>query len=135
MELAIRYFSRTGNTRKLAFAIGEALGIEAKDLNEPLKKADILFLGSAVYGAKLDDAVVSYLRNLDKTSISLIIPFSTTAIVKSSYPLIKKIADEQYLKLSEEHFFCKAQAGFLHKGRPNRHDLEQAKAFALRMTQ
>lgn len=39
MKIAIRYYSRGGNTRKIADAISRAVGVEAKTLSEPLKAA------------------------------------------------------------------------------------------------
>lgn len=41
MNIAIRYYTRSGNTQKLASAIAEAINIEAKDVSVPLtEKAD-----------------------------------------------------------------------------------------------
>ena len=56
MKVEVRYFTRTGNTKKLADAISEALGVKAETVDAPLsEKADILFLGSSVYAAGVDD--------------------------------------------------------------------------------
>ena len=33
MKVAVRYFSRGGNTKKLAEAIASAIGVEAKDVS------------------------------------------------------------------------------------------------------
>ena len=47
MKIAIRYYSKTGNTEKLAEAIGEAIGVAPKTIDEPLNEdVDILFLGN-----------------------------------------------------------------------------------------
>ena len=55
MKIAIRYYTQTGNTKKLAQAIAEALGVEAKDITCPLEeKTDILFLCNSVYWAGID---------------------------------------------------------------------------------
>ena len=44
MKVAIRYYTRGGNTKKLADAIAEAIGVEAKTTAEPLTEdVDILF--------------------------------------------------------------------------------------------
>ena len=51
MSIAIRYFtkSKKGNTKKLADAVSEAIGIEALDVTEDLtEKADRLFLINAI---------------------------------------------------------------------------------------
>ncbi len=38
MKIEVRYFTRSGNTKKLAEAIAKAVGVEAKTVNEPLSK-------------------------------------------------------------------------------------------------
>ena len=44
MKIEIRYFTKTGNTKKLAEAIAQELNIEAQELSAPLsEKTDILF--------------------------------------------------------------------------------------------
>ncbi len=54
-KIEVRYFSKTGNTAKLAEAIAKTLGIKAKTVDTPLEgDVDILFLGSSVYGAGVD---------------------------------------------------------------------------------
>ena len=43
MKIAIRYYTKTGNTKKLAEAISSAIGVEAKTVDEPLTEdVDIL---------------------------------------------------------------------------------------------
>lgn len=52
MTVAVRYLSKTGNTKKLARAVGEAVGVQEEDLLTPIREPiEILFLGSAVYAA------------------------------------------------------------------------------------
>ena len=59
MRTEVRYFSRGGATKKLADAIGRAVGAEAKSVEVPLDQyADVVFLGASVYGGKPDPAVV-----------------------------------------------------------------------------
>jgi len=44
MKIVIRYYTKTGNTKKLAEAISSAIGVEAKTVDEPLTEdVDILF--------------------------------------------------------------------------------------------
>ena len=39
MKTAVRYFSKTGNTKKLAEAAASAIGTKAKDIGQPLKES------------------------------------------------------------------------------------------------
>lgn len=52
MKNAIRYYAETGNTKKLAEAIGEAVGICPETVEvSVIEDVDVLFLGSSVYAA------------------------------------------------------------------------------------
>ena len=43
MKFAVRYYTKTGNTKKLALAVAQALGVEALPISEPLTEpVDIL---------------------------------------------------------------------------------------------
>ena len=130
MKVAVRYFTRSGNTKKLADAIGEAVGVEAKDVSAPLEEpVDILFLGSSVYAAGVDDAVKQFIAdNHDK--IGTLYNFSTAALISSTYKQIQKIAMTQDVKVAQEEFHCRGSFAMMHKGHPNQEDLDAAAAFA-----
>lgn len=101
MNIAIRYYTQSGNTQKLANAIAEALSIEAKDTSTPLtEKADILFLGSSVYAGGVDDAVKQFISD-NKSNIGKIVNFSTAALVSSTYKQVKKLAEENGIAMGE----------------------------------
>ena len=68
MRVDVRYFTKNGGTKKLADAIAQAVGAEAKTVDQPLEKyADIVFLGSSVYGGKPDPAVVKFIADNAKS--------------------------------------------------------------------
>jgi flavodoxin len=130
MKIAIRYYTKTGNTKKLALAIAEALGVPAEPLATPLDKTDILFLGSSVYGGNIAPAIREFLGNLKPNQVSHIVVFGTAAILQSSYRPILKLAAEKGLVISDKEFHCRGQAGILHKNRPNEEDLKAVSEFA-----
>ncbi len=130
MTTAIRYYTRSGNTQKLAFAIAEAIGGEAKDVSAPLEeKTDILFLGSSVYAAGVDEAVKKFIAD-NRDKIGKIVNFSTAALISSTYSQIKKLAEECGVQIADEEFHCRGSFKFMHKGRPNAQDIAQAADFA-----
>ena len=130
MNLAIRYYTRGGNTEKLANAISEELNIPAKKVSEKLtERADILFLGCSYYAFDVDDEVKSFIRN-NKDNISKIVVFGTSAMIKSMLKPIRKVTDELGIEVSNDEFHCSGSFGALHKGRPNEDDIANAKKFA-----
>lgn len=130
MKIAVRYYTRSGNTQKLAEAIAEALGVSAKDVSVPLSgKADLLFLGSSVYAGGVDGAVRDFIES-NRENIGALVNFSTAALVRSTYKQVKKLAAENGIDLAEEEFHCRGSFAMVHRGRPNSDDLENSAKFA-----
>ena len=130
MKIAVRYFSKSGNTKKLADAIAAELGVEAKDVSQPLgEKAELLFICNSMYWAGIDKSVRSFIRaNADK--IGTMVNVSTAALAESTFGRMRKLAAEEGVKLSGSEFHCRGSFHALHAGHPDEADLSAAKAFA-----
>ncbi len=130
MNIAVRYYTRSGNTQKLAMAIADTVGVKAENVSVPLsEKTDILFLGSSVYAGGVDPAVKIFLEE-NAENIGQIVNFSTAALLSSTYKQVKKLADENGIKMAEAEFHCRGSFAFLHKNRPNTKDINNVKIFA-----
>ena len=130
MKIEIRYFTKTGNTKKLAEAIAQELNIEAQELSAPLsEKTDILFLCNSVYWAGADSSVKKFIAE-NKGKIGLLVNVSTAAMIESTYAQIKKIAEKEGVKLSDKEFHCRGKFTALHSGHPDEADIPDIKAFA-----
>ena len=130
MKAAIRYYTRGGNTQKLALAISKATGLPAETIDVPLlEDVDILFLGSSVYGFDVDDQVKQFISNID-VKVGKVVNFSTACLVKSTYKQVGKLLAEKNIPLAKEEYYCRGSFGPMHKGRPNQQDLQAAEAFA-----
>ena len=130
MKIAVRYYTRSGNTKKLAEAIAEAISVESCDITVPLtEKVDILFLGSSYYAFDADDAVKTFIAD-NKDNIGKIVCFGTSAMMKSMRKPITKVAGKLGVSVADEEFHCRGQFGKIHKGRPNEADLLNAVEFA-----
>lgn len=130
MTIEVRYYSRGGNTKKIAQAIAEAVGAEAKTVSEPLNKdTDILFLGSAPYAFDVDDEVKKFISGIN-VSVGRVVNFSTSAAVKSTRKYIEKLLAEKNIPVAEEEFSCRGAFAMLHKDRPNEKDQKAAAEFA-----
>ncbi len=130
MKAAIRYYTRGGNTEKLALAISKATGLPAETIDVPLlEDVDILFLGSSVYGFDVDVQVKQFISNID-VKVGKVVNFSTACLVKSTYKQVGKLLAEKNIPLAKEEYYCRGSFGPMHKGRPNQQDLQAAEAFA-----
>ena len=130
MRVDVRYFTKNGGTKKLADAIANAVGAEAKTVDVPLEKyADVVFLGASVYGGKPDPAMVKFIAD-NARSIGKIVVFGSACTSKSTFPAIKSAAAGQAVKTAEMFFQCKGQFWFFNKNRPNDQDCADAADFA-----
>jgi len=130
MNIAVRYYTRSGNTEKLAMAIAQALGVQAKSVTAPLaEKTDVLFLGCSYYAFDVDDAVKNFIFE-NKENIGQIVCFGTSAMMKSTHKPMKKVCDAAGVRLSDQEFHCRGSFGPMHKGHPDKQDLTNAAAFA-----
>lgn len=130
MTIALRYYTRSGNTKKLAEALEKTLGVTAEDVTVPLPdKADLLFLGSSVYAGGVDKSVKKFIES-NKDNIGQIICFGTSAGAKSTRNKIKKHAEKLGVKVADNEFHCNGKFLLFHKGRPNETDLQDAQDWA-----
>ena len=131
MKIAVRYYTKTGNTKRLAEAVAEAVGTEALPLSAPIEEAvDILFLGNSFYAFSIDPEVRDYIRSLDSGKIGRIVNFGSAAMLNSTYKKVKAEADKVGIPMDEREFHCKGEFKGMHKGRPNEEDRKAAAAFA-----
>ncbi len=131
MTYAVRYYTRTGNTKKLAEAVAKELGVEALPINVPVEeKVDYLFLGNSYYAFNIDPVVRAFVGSLDKEKVGKIVNFGSAAMLNSTYKKVKEEADKVGIAMDEKEFHCKGEFKGLHKGRPNEEDLIAAARFA-----
>ena len=131
MTYAVRYYTKTGNTKRLAEAIAAELGVEALPISEPVnEKVDLLFLGNSYYAFNIDPEVRDFVKSLDKNLVGKIVNFGSAAMLNSTYKKIKAEADKVGIPMDDREFHCKGEFKGLHKGRPNDEDIKAAVEFA-----
>ncbi len=126
MKVAVRYYSRSGNTKAVADAIANAAGTQAISVDAPeaaiTEPVDLLFIGGAVYAYGIDEHIKSFLKTLDKEKVKKAAVFSTSWISKHAIDLIKKRLAEAGIPAEEEFFYAKSK--------PSEEQLKVAAAFA-----
>ena len=131
MKIAVRYYTKTGNTKRLAEAVAKAVGTEAQPVSVPVTEpVDILFLGNSYYAFSIDPEVRSFIRSLDKSKIGRIVNFGSAAMLNSTYKKVKAEADKAGIPMDEREFHCKGEFKGVHKGKPDESDLKAAAEFA-----
>ncbi len=131
MKIAVRYYTKTGNTKRLAEAVAVAAGVEALPISTPVTDpVDVLFLGNSYYAFSIDPEVRSFIRSLDKAKVGKIVNFGSAAMLNSTWKKVKQEADKAGIPLDDREFHCKGEFKGIHKGRPNAEDIQAAAAFA-----
>ena len=131
MKAAVRYYTKTGNTKRLAEAVAKAVNAEALPISVPVKEpVDVLFLGNSYYAFTIDPEVRDFIRSLDKSKVGRIVNFGSAAMLNSTWKKVKAEAEKVGIAMDEREFHCKGEFKGMHKGRPNEEDLKAAAAFA-----
>ena len=131
MKVAVRYYTKTGNTKRLAEAVAKAVNAEALPISTPVEEpVDILFLGNSYYAFSIDPEVRDFIRSLDAGKVGKIVNFGSAAMLNSTWKKVKAEADKKGIRMDEREFHCKGEFKGIHKGRPNEEDLAAAAAFA-----
>ncbi len=135
MKFQVIYFSKTGNTKKVAEAIASELGVKTEDVNvAKLDRDTLVFLVSGGYGGKPAGGITKFILDNDFKSRDVAL-FGTSGSGEG-----KEVTEmENILNPKEAHikgtFFCKGKFLLFNRGRPNEEDLKEAQKFAKRMAQ
>ncbi|MDF2905056.1 MAG: flavodoxin [Herbinix sp.] len=130
IKVAVRYYTQTGNTKKLADRIAETAGCTAESIDTDLvEEVDVLFLGASVYWAGIDKSVKNFIEGLDKKKVGRVAIFSTSALIERAYPSIAKILMAKKIRVESKDFYCRGQFASLYRGKPDEKDLIAAEEF------
>lgn len=130
MKIEVRYFTKTGHTKKLAEGIAKELGIAAKSISEPVEgNVEVLFLGEGLYSFDIDPEMKAFIKTLNPSTVKEVVVFSSGSF-GNAYAPMKRELSAQGLKVSSQEFHCKGALGFMHKNRPNDKDVNNAAVFA-----
>lgn len=131
MKFAVRYYTKTGNTKRLAEAVAKAVGVEALPLSSPIEEpVDILFLGNSYYAFSIDPEVRKFIQSLPADKVGRIVNFGSAAMLNSTLKKVKAEAAKRGIAVDDREFHCKGEFKGIHKGRPNSEDLAAAAEFA-----
>ena len=131
MTYAVRYYTQTGNTKRLAEAIADELGVEALPITTPIDgKVDVLLLGNSYYAFTIAPEVRDFVSGLNKDQVGKIINFGTAAMMKSTFKKVRAVANTVGIPVLDKEFHCKGEFKGMNKGRPNEEDLKAAREFA-----
>ena len=129
MSAAVRYYSRSGNTKALAEAIARgagapAISIDAEDAALG-SHVDVLFLGGALYAYGLDKRLSAWIGTLKKETVGKAVIFSSAALSRHALDLLRQALTAQGIPVEAETFFARSK--------PGEKQLRDAEAFGKRL--
>lgn len=131
MKIAVRYYTKTGNTKRLAEAVAKAVGAEALPISVPVTEpVDILFLGNSYYAFTIDPEVRQFVESLDREKVGKIVNFGSAAMMNSTWKKVRAVAVKVGIPMDEREFHCMGEFKGVHKGKPDENDLKTAAEFA-----
>ena len=95
MKNAVRYYSRSGNTKTAAEAIARAIGTD----------------GGALYAYGIDKHLKAYLGSLKKDQVKKAVVFSTSWISKHAIDLIKDELNRKGIPVEKETLYFRGKPG------------------------
>jgi flavodoxin I len=134
MKSLVVYFSRGGNTRKVAEAISQELGCRASNVMKgtpDVSGLDLLMVGSGNYGNNVGNGLQGFLNSLPQSNTGKAAVFATAGGPEPKCISVMQVALEEKGYKVISNFKCRGQTFFfLNRGHPNEDDLQNAKLFA-----
>lgn len=109
MRTAVRYFSKSGNTKKIAEAIANGAGVKAvsvADEPELNERVDLLFLGGAPYANIMAPELKKYAEGLTSDKVGKVALFTTSNWSKRTVYALRKILNSKGIQTVDEHFYA-----------------------------
>jgi flavodoxin I len=128
----IIYFSRGGNTRKVAEAIASELGISAKDIGTAgiVSQETFIFLGSGNYGGKPAREVTDFIEKNCHQGRKVAVFGTSAGDNGKEVAAIEKLLVKRGAKISGG-FHCPGKfLFFIRRGHPNENDIKKAREWA-----
>lgn len=106
------YFSRGGNTKKLAEAIAKGAGASIFSVEQfkTTDSLDILYVGASIYAGSINGKLRQFLAGLKPAQVKCVIVFGTSAGKRSALSEVKSILEPHGIAVSDEIYHSKVRS-------------------------
>ena len=107
--IAVRYYSKLGNTKRIGEAIGESAGVTAVSIEEEprlTKRAEVLFLGGAPYANIMAPELKEYAEQLTPELVGRVVLFTTSNWSRRTVLALRKLLREKGIPVEEDYFYA-----------------------------
>ena len=130
-KAAVRYYSRSGNTKAVAENIAKVFNVEAVSVDSDdagIKEyTDILFIGGGYYASGMDMRLRKYLHTIPKEKVGKVIAFSTSWISRRIIMWINEIMTDKGIPAGEDSLYIQVV------DRVTQEQLKEAEEFAYKI--
>lgn len=135
MNIKVVYHSSTGNTKKLALAIADALHVPAETASDSTMHAgepiDLLLLGDGIYAGKPSKAVIAFVGQLTPQAVKNAAIFATYGGQKKIGAELQALLESKGVRVIAEPYLCRGKAWVIaNRSHPNEAEIQGARAFA-----
>ncbi len=109
MQAQVRYYSKLGNTKKIAEAMAEAIGTRAVSIEEEPELSaycDLLFLGGAPYANIMAPELKAYAARLTQEKVGRVVLFTTSNWSRRTVRALRKQLREQHIPVENRYFYA-----------------------------
>lgn len=138
MKIRVMYHSRSGNTKKLAEAIGKAVGVveEAVPPAYPPENVNLLFLGTGIYYGDIDTKLKEYVRTLNPKRVKYAAVFGTMGNQDKGVKALQELLKTQGIIVLDEAYVCRGKTMiFFNRKNPTEKEISDAAEFAKRIVE
>jgi len=135
-KVRIVYATKTKHSRKLAQAVGKALGTTPENVADNLTnvEADLLFIVGGLYGGQSLPELLAFTEGLDKEMIRQVALVTSCASGNQGQSSVRKILEDKGIPIIDE-FICLGSFLVVKMGHPNQEEIRKAADFALRIAE
>lgn len=138
MKTWVLYYSKGGNTKKIADAIAEELEDVLKSEQippaYPPENVALLYLGTGEYAGKPDPKMIEFIRTLNPNRVKNAAVFGTSGSGSrdgKAISQLKTLLKEKGINVIDESYSCKGKFFlFMNRNKPDAADIKSAKEFA-----
>jgi len=134
MRARVVYQSTTGNTKKVAETIANAVGCAAEPVTTATvsESVDMLFLGAAIHGNDVDASVKKFIEGLDPALVKQVTVFGTgfEEHKEKAVGIMKDLLTQRRVHVTDKCYFCKGRFLLFNRTHPDAQDLARAEEFA-----
>lgn len=132
MKAVVVYATKTGHSKKIAEAIGEALKIDVYNVKKPLilVNIDMLFIVGGIYGGKSAPELMCFVNSLESKEIKKAAVITSSASKSGTQADIKKLLADKGIETIANDYKCRGKFLFVAMGHPNSEEIAGAVEYA-----